>query len=182
MTGGRQMTDRRSSIDDQRTTDDRRTTDDGQTVVIRIAQRHSWIWDPGLRRRSNRNILPHLQTSYLKKTPYILETYTKILSMVISPTPTKFRMVGRAKLDGVDPPWQLGSIHFPKGLVFNNTLSLTWPVLVSFCPLHFSTLTSYLYTNTLLTCKHKQRTFLSFLPLISTECLFPSLTLRISRS
>ena len=50
------MTDRRSSIDDQRTTDERRTTDDGQTVVVRIAQRHSWIWDPGLRRRSN-NIL-----------------------------------------------------------------------------------------------------------------------------
>ena len=73
------MTDRRSSIDDQRTiivricfltfvyslavykyvpasadVDDRKTTDDGQTVVIRITERHSWIWDPGLRRRSNK--------------------------------------------------------------------------------------------------------------------------------
>ena len=38
----------RDTIDDRRTTDDghQRTTDDGQTVFVRIAQRHSWIWDP----------------------------------------------------------------------------------------------------------------------------------------
>ena len=80
-----QMTDRRSSIDDQCTiivrvylltiicitcslqvrtsqhkwwieTDARSTTDNGQTVVIRITWRHSWIWDLGLRRRSNRGV------------------------------------------------------------------------------------------------------------------------------
>ena len=57
----------RDTIDDRRMIDDgnRRMTDDGQTVFVRIAQRHSWIWDPGLRRRSNTpSYMCHLHINY----------------------------------------------------------------------------------------------------------------------
>ena len=64
---------------------------------------------------------------------------------------------------------------FSKGLVLNNNISLTWPVLVTFCMLPFPFLTSYPYTCTALTCTHEQRIFSSFLFLISPECLEPFL-------
>ena len=49
--------------------------------------------------------------------------------------------------------------------------SQPWPVLVSFCPLPFSSLTSYLSNRTVLTYTYEPSIFSSVLPSISPECL-----------
>ena len=47
------------------------------------------------------------------------------------------------------------------------------PVLITLCPLLFSSPTSYFYTHTVLTCTYKPKTFSSVLTSISPDCLVP---------
>ena len=79
------------------------------------------------------------------------------------------------KQDGVDPPWQPCPIPFYKGASLNYDFSLPCPMLVPFCPLSSSSITLYFHTCTVLTYRYKPRVFISFLTLISPECLVPFL-------
>ena len=80
--------------------------------------------------------------------------------------------------------WQPRSIRYSKGLVINDALNLTWPILIPFYQIFPSSLTLYSCFHAAITCMYKSRILSSFLTLIYPECLVPfphSLAIEILR-